>query len=420
MLEIENLERTNFVDGMIFNPEQLRLNDEYNIQRNALIARYGLGKGILFGYLGNLRVSIENSQLIIHPGAAIDDIGNIILVKKKYVVLKDINISQFQDKTIISIYARFQEDLKDQKPLKSEASLKHFYKIEEGCSIEIKEKMMSSGEFFELGRIFIDHSVSSSLKEAVNPYNPSENEIDLRFTYKNFNASTLIKYNEKTMISNIMRKYADYLTELSFNRKSFSASIAAASANRIVIDIKNLNLSANNLYETLQHLLYISRKIEDEIPQIVNTGFWKNILRLQSLFSFSESCDVDYYDLLLNVDSSFFSKVLLHFGNASIFDGDWGELDEKDDTDSKEPKEYISVGRSSECDIVIKGEDIEDEHARLYPFKEGYLIEDVSNSSGIYINAERLESDTRRYIRHQDFTTIGKYGNVLNLTQVKV
>ena len=420
MLEIENFERTNFIDGMLFNPEQIKINDDFFMQKNALMARYGFGKGILVGHLQNLLVSIENSQLVLLPGTVIDESGNIIHVKKKSVLLKDINVSQFQDATTICIYIKYKEELKDQKPLRSDPSHKHFYKVEEDFVIEVKEKMMASAEYFELARIYIDHASSSSIKEPTNPYNPVQNEIDLRFTYKNYNARSVLRYSERVMITNILRKYADYLTDLSYHKKCFSATVASSYANKLVTDVKLLDLSASDLYEMLQHLLYVSRKIEDEIPQIVNTGFWKNILRLQSLFSFSESCEVAYYDLLLNIDSSFFSKVLLHFGNASIFDGDWGELEQSEDEDTQElKKDYILIGTSDECDVKIEGEDIEEEHAKLYPYKEGYFIEDISNKSGVYINAERLEMGAKRLIRHQDITTIGKHGNILNLTQVK-
>ena len=83
-------------------------------------------------------------------------------------------------------------------------------------------------------------------------------------------------------------------------------------------------------------------------------------------------------------------------------------------------KDYMEVGAGSDCDIVVDGEDIETLHAKLYPYKDGYFIEDVSKTSGVYINAERLEAGVKRFIKHHDFTTLGKSGKVLNLTSIKV
>lgn len=419
MIEINHLEKTNFADGMIFNPEQIKINDLYYSQKNALLSRYGFGKGILVGYLDNLRVGIENGQLILYPGAVIDEIGNLIVISKKSVILKDLNVSQFKDATTWCVYVNFNEDLTDQKEVKGDSGHKHFYKIIENYKVELKEKLLNSDELFEIARIYINHTVSSTFKEAINPYNPLENEIDLRFSFKNYNARSVMKHHERMMISNILRQYADFLTELSFNKKCFTASIAATFSNKLVTDVKLLSLSSSDLYELLFHLVYISTKIKDELNEIVNTGFWKNILRLQSLFAFSESCEVSYYDLLLNIDSSFFSKVLLHIGNASINDGQWDIAKDEENTEDMS-KDYMEVGSGSDCDIVVEGEDIETLHAKLYPYKDGYFIEDISKTSGVYINAERLESGVKRFIKHHDFTTLGKSGKVLNLTSIKV
>ena len=419
MLEISNLEKTNFSDGMIFNPEQIKLNDNYYANKNALLSRYGFGKGILIGYLSNLRVGIENSQLILYPGAAIDENGNLFVVNRKKVLLKDIHISQFRNNSTMYVYVRYKEDLIDQKEARGDKDQKHYYKISESYAIEIKERVMGNTDLFELARIYVNENASNNLKEAINPFSPTDNEIDLRFVFKNFTTKSMVKYNERLMISNIIRKYADYLTQLSFHRKSFTASIAASYANKIVTDVKLLNLTSEGIFELLQHLVQVSSKIEDEMSEIVNTGFWKNILRLQSIFSFSETYDISYYDLLLNIESSFFSKVLLHLGNASIHDGNWEETSIEEEIEEVQ-KGYLSVGSDLTNDVVIEGEDIESLHAKLYPYKDGFFIEDVSKTSGIYINAERLESGVKKLIRHQDFTSLGKHGKILNLTNIKV
>ncbi len=420
MLEINTFEKTNFADGMVFNPEQIKINDHYYSKKTALLSRYGFGKGILVGYQSQLRVGLENSQLVLYPGAAIDEDGSLILVSRKKILLKDVNISQFRDNSTLYVYIRYKEDLLDQKDARGDGTQKHFYKLSESYSVELKERVMGNTDLFELARIFINQKTSNSITEAVNPYSPVDNEIDLRFSAKNFTAKSLMKHNEKMMISNILRKYADYLTELSYHKKSFTASIAATLANKMVMDVRLLSLSAEDIFELLQHLVQVSSKIENELAEIVNTGFWKNILRLQSLFSFSESCDVSYYDLLLNIESSFFSKVLLHLGNASIFDGNWNEINNDEDTTVKVQKGYLAVGCDPENDIIVEGEDIEALHAKLYPYKDGYFIEDVSRTSGIYINAERLESGVKKLIRHEDFTSLGKHGKILNLSNIKV
>lgn len=419
MLPTQPFEKTNFADGMLFNPEQIKLNDTYYSQKHALIARYGIGSGILVGFKSNLRVSVENSKLVLHPGAAIDQNGELIFVHQKNILLKDVNISQFKDATTIYIYIKYKENLTDQKESRRDRDQKHYYKVEEGYSVELREKVLENSSLFELARIHIEHKHSTHIKEAANPYSPIENEIDLRFCTKIVSPNSIMNYNEKIMIANIFRKYADFLTEMSYKKQSYSASLAATFANKIVSDIKVFDLSAAQIYDILQHLLYVSSKIQDEMNEIVNTAFWKNILRLQSIFAFNENYEISYYDLLLNIDSSFFSKVLLHFGNAAIFDGNWDEVNnDENEVQDKEDKGYLKVGSAADCDLIVEGDDIAPFHAKLYPYRNGYFIEDVSDSSGIYVNAERLGAGVKKFIRHQDFTCLGKNGKVLNLTHL--
>jgi hypothetical protein len=416
MLPQSNLQKSNFADGMIFNPDQIKVNDLYYKQKDALLACYGVGVGILVGYRDSLQVKIENSQLVLYPGALITSDGNIVIVPQKHIILKDLVLTQFKDETTMYVYIKYKETLTDAQDARKDREQKHFYKIEESFSVELREKTIDSADLFELVRFAIDHKSASQLGNPKNPYSPAVNEVDIRFCSRVSTSKSVMNYNEKVMVANIFRKYADFLTELAYRKRVISSSIAASFSNKIVGDLEIAKFSAIEMYETLQHLLYISTKIKDEIPEIIGTGFWKNIIRLQSLFSFSESYDASYYDMYLNIDSSFFSKVLMHFGNAAIHDGNWDDLNGSEDETVKETRDYIKVGSADDCDIIIIGDDIAPFHAKLYKYKEGFFIEDVSETSGIYINAERLSKGMKRFIRHQDFTVLGKHGNVLNLS----
>lgn len=419
MIPDNNLFKSNFADGMMFNPEFLRINDDYFLQKNALLSRYGIGKGILLGYKENLKLEVINAQLILHPGAAIDQNGELLLVPRKQVVLKDLALAQFKDQSTLYIYLKYKETLADKRESKRDPQEKHFYKIEESFSLELREKVLESSDLLELARVYVDHKSSSLLAQAPNPYSPASNEVDLRFAPKISSAYSFMSHNEKVMMSNVFRKYAEYLSALAQEKRLFSASTAAAFSNKIVSDILIHELSAIKLYELFSQLLYVSMKIQDELAEIVNTGFWKNILRLQSIFSFSENYEVSFYDLLLNIDSSFYSKVLLHFGNAAIYDGNFDELNSKEvNATQKEVRDYIKVGSGDDCDLLVHGDDIAAFHAKLYRYKDGFFIEDVSGTSGIYVNAERLEKGMKKFIRHQDFTALGKHGKVLNLSNL--
>jgi len=419
MLPIEALKKTNFSDGMIFNPSQIKTNDEYVSFKLSLLSRYAAGKGILVGFLDNLNVSIEKGNMYINPGAAIDENGDLIFVDKKTPILKDLQTSSFTDKKSIHIYLKYNENLEDFKSSRNDDDEKLYYKIAESFTIEVRAKALDDKELFEVARVYIEHDSSNNISEAINPYSPMENEIDIRFSSKIVPANSMISISESIMVTNVIRKYADFLTEMSYVKSIFTASIAASFSNKVVAELKMEDITAWKLYGLLSHLLHVSSKIKDEKSEIVNTGFWKNILRLQNLFSFSERFDANYYDIMLNKENSFFSKVLLHFSNASIFDGNWDELSQNQNSNIDGNKGYYIAGSSTDCDLLIEGDDIEKEHARIYPFKDSFLIEDISHSSGIYINAMRLESGVKKLIKNQDFVTLGKNGKVVNLNDLK-
>ena len=418
MLPTSILKKTNFSDGMIFNPMQIKMNDEYFTTKSSLLARYGIGKGILVGFKSNLRISILKGQLFLHPGAAINENGDFLYVDKEVALLNNLQTTQFANKKTIHIYLKYVENMEDFKASRKGEDEKLYYKIAETYSIEIRTKAIDNKELFEIGRIHIDHDLSHNISESINPYSPVDNEIDLRFAAKILPANSAVTPAEKIMMTNVIRKYADFLTEMAYKKSLFTALAASSFANKLVIDLNARDLSAWKLYDMLSYLVHISSKIKDEKSEIINTAFWKNILRLQNLFSFSERFEADFYDILLNIENSFFSKVFLHFGNASLFDGNWDGLMQDADSKVTAHKDYLIAGSSAHCDIQIEGDDIENEHARVYPYKEGYFIEDISNSSGIYVNAMRLETGVKKFIRHQDFVILGKNGKVLNLNDI--
>ena len=418
MLPTSVFKKTNFSDGMIFNPVQIRMNDEYFTIKSSLLTRYGIGKGILVGFKDNLRIKIQKGQLVLYPGAAINENGDLLYVDKIVTLLKDLQTTQFTNKKTIHIYLKYRENMEDFKASRNDEDEKIYYKIAETYSIEIRTKAIDNKELFEIGRIYIEHELAHNISETINPYSPIDNEIDLRFAPKIVPVNSVMTPTEIIMMTNIIRKYADFLTEMSYKKSLFTASNAASLANKIVIDLNAKDLNAWKLYDMLSYLVHVSSKIKYEKSEIINTGFWKNILRLQNLFSFSERFEADFYDILLNIENSFFSKVFLHFGNASIFNGSWDELMQNTENKATTHKDYLIAGSSTHCDIKVEGDDIESEHARIYPYKEGYLIEDISNSSGIYINAMRLENGVKKFIRHQDFVILGKNGKVLNLNNI--
>lgn len=419
MLPVNNFIRTNFVDGMRFNPEQIQLTNQYYDFKLGLANAFGIGSGILVGFKSSLKVTVENNKLVLKSGALIDDEGNIIYVPKEYIILDNISNKQFENKKSLYIYIKYTTKLDDLQESIHDRDIKLNYKIIEDYEVVIQEKSFRDKSLVELARFYVEFSNGVNIKTATNPYDPIANEIDIRFASKIISKNHIMNQDEKILISSIIRKYANFLNELSFQKKVMTASQAASFAYKVASDINIHEITPWQLYDMLYELLNISLQIYKEKTEIVNTALWKNIKRLQSIFSFSESYEVDYYLTLLDIDNSFFSKVIMHYGNASVFDGNWNNmLNDEISDEKKEDKGYLLIGSDSICDIHMEGEDVSSEHAKLYAYKGGYLIEDMENTSGVYINAEKLEKGVKRFVKPQDYISIGKSGKILNLNNI--
>ncbi|MEA3354640.1 MAG: FHA domain-containing protein [Campylobacterota bacterium] len=419
MLPIENLIRTNFVDGIRFNPQQIQLTNKYYDSKIGLANAYGIGKGILVGFKNSLSVVIENNKLFLKPGALIDGEGNILYVNKEHLILDNLANKQFENKKSLYIYIQYKTKLEDIQESRHDKDIKLHYKISDDYQIFIQEKNFRDKTLMELARFYVDSSSGSNLKMAINPFNPSSNEIDIRFAPKVVSQNNIMSPDEKILISSILRKYANFLNELSFRKRVISASGAASYAYKVSSDVMTGEVTPWQLYDMLYELLNISLYIYKERAQIVNTALWKNIKRLQSIFQFTESYEVDYYETHLDIDSSFFSKVIMHYSNAAVFDGNWDNiLEEEEEKETANDKGYLIVGSAKSCDVHVEGEDIAQEHAKLFHYKGGFFIEDIGNTSGVYVNAEKVDKGVKKFVRAQDYIVLGKNGKILNLHNI--
>ncbi len=415
MLPTQELKRSNFVDGIKFNPKLIGISQNYFNQKSSLQSLYGIGRGILVGFLDSLEVYISGGKLILKSGAAIDGDGNIIFVPKSYVITTDILVSKYKDRSTLYIYISFESKMDDLGDSRYDNDVKFYYSIIEGYQVSVSDKKMRDSKYIELARIDINHQISELFKNPLNPFQALENEINIRYAPKIVGQNIMVSLEDRDIISHTLLVYAQFLNEFALRYSIHSMSVSASFAYQISSEIKNQPLiSVWSIYDKLYQLLKISLFIELERKDIVNTAFWKNIMRLKHIFSFSENLRVDYYKLILNIENSFFSKVILHFNNAVIFDGDWDNiLKEKKEEIVK--KDYIIIGSDPGCDMVIECEDVADKHAKVYKYKSGYMIEDMPNTSGVYVNAQRVEAGTKKFIRKQDYVVLGKNNCVVNL-----
>jgi serine/threonine protein kinase len=75
-------------------------------------------------------------------------------------------------------------------------------------------------------------------------------------------------------------------------------------------------------------------------------------------------------------------------------------------------KHVSLVGRSSDCDFVIKKEDVSKRHCRIYLHADGAEVEDLNSTSGTVVNGKPV---TRRYLADGDRLEVAAYSFLVRL-----
>lgn len=424
----DRLARTNFLNGMRFNPDLLAVSDKYYEDKFSILSLGGIGYGVLAGFKDSLMPSIEGNLLVIKSGACIDKLGNLIyLDKPSSSIIDNLYLSNFRDKTTQYIYIKFHENLEDRRADKNNTGNELDYKIVNSYEVVMDSHIKTSDEYLELGRISIDSAYGSNDKISLarNPFYPAKNEIDIRSVSK-IKAKEIIGEDDILKMVSILKQFGLFTSELSYKIKLFSASSVSSFSYKICSDIKNDILYPWNIYDKVYDLLMLCLEIEKEDENIRKTLFWKNIERLKSLFDIRDDGIglIDYYKLSLEKESSFFTKVFNHLKNASLFDKNWDELfsePEEEIIEEKPKKDFVQVGRSAkpehDNDLIISVGDISRIHLKISYYKGGYFIEDLSSANGTYINSVRLEANVRQFVRQDDKITLGKNATLLNLNE---
>ena len=65
-----------------------------------------------------------------------------------------------------------------------------------------------------------------------------------------------------------------------------------------------------------------------------------------------------------------------------------------------------SIGRKSDCDISIKDPAVSGNHAQLKKTREGYLIEDLGSTNGLYLAGQKI---SQKVLKNEDVVTIGEH-----------
>jgi hypothetical protein len=432
MLKNIKLTRTNYVEGMKVSAADFRRTDEYVDHQLKILSLGGMGYGILAGYNESLIPSIQGSLLVIKSGAAIDRKGNIIYLPQVSSPLgEDISITRFPDHSIVYIYIKFhsfEDNLQDDRSGQRKVN----HEIVSSYKIEITTNRFEGSDWIELGRVNIDYEKRNlygqqMISEPLNPFSPRENEIDIRFAPKI--VSNLININSegKDVLAKTLSDFGLFLNSYAGLKRSFTASSAAAYAYRFKDSIFSTIATPSMVYRELRTLVDLVVQIKNEKDSVEREEFWINIVRLKELFHTNENdmqqTTIHYYQADIEFESSYFARILKHFERAAKCKVD-EEIVEEAVEEKPKHKGYVQVGRSVKeehgNDIAFEDDQTMSRiHLNITAFEGGFFIEDLS-ANGTYVNAERLEKGSKKFVKPSDEIIMGRRGTKLNLNDPKI
>jgi hypothetical protein len=181
MADVKGFKRLNFFRGFLTTEDDWNEGERYHIQKRNLHNQVLHAPGVVPQYLGGMRVTQRgrgDMNVEIAAGYALDGSGRDIYLQEP--VIKTINPADFRLPQTVYIVASYTEEPTDFVAYKENLQFKGHKRITEGVKVEVTAREPEIGQEVELARILLDKGVKS-IKDALDPFAPRPNEIDLRF-----------------------------------------------------------------------------------------------------------------------------------------------------------------------------------------------------------------------------------------------
>ena len=176
-----NFKRLNFFRGFRTTETDWNDGERYHVEKRKLHNRMFHGPGIVPHALGGLRVTGRGRGELaveVQSGYAIDGQGSDIFLWEPEI--KQLNPGDFKLPATVYLVVRYIEEFTDFISYKENLDFKGHRRVKESCKVEwVVTEPATDGEV-ELCRIALTKAVKR-ITDAKDPYDPKDNEIDLRY-----------------------------------------------------------------------------------------------------------------------------------------------------------------------------------------------------------------------------------------------
>jgi len=173
--------RLNHFHGLRLESQDFQVGEKYHVDKKKLHNKVFHGAGIIEGYMEGLRVLGRrrgDMSIDITPGYGIDGEGNDIFLWEPEV--KTIDPGKYKLPQSVYIVIKFVDEPTDFVVNAANPKYKGHRRVLETCKVEIVANEPTIDEAVELARVRLTPEVHE-IKDASNPYEPGDGEIDLRY-----------------------------------------------------------------------------------------------------------------------------------------------------------------------------------------------------------------------------------------------
>jgi len=432
--------------------------------------------GVIAYYKYSLNLFIEDDTLLLQSGAILTSRGTYIdLDAPSYKLCGNIALAFFENQKHYYFY------LHKGRVLKEDASnyLLH-NQIDQGLhfiiSEEINKEMVLLGEV-SIDYNAKDSEGKRVLSIARNAFSPQANEIDICQRNNIVLTQNIMSEDECHWFSRPLYNLAFTLYEKMKNDNIQELSVLSSAFFAFFETIETSNISYAELYKKCLHNTKLVSWLDQSLYSEETNKYFK-LLETQ-VFKESHTYNCEYYMIDKNDEDGFFYSYIKHIVNLTeslqynepisketnkekklielskdISKNDnysfeavlpeafmleeeeevmiqveptplqIEEENEHDDTiligGNHSSTQCVQIGRSetSSNDIVLGKDDtsISRVHAKVTAHAQGFFIEDMS-SQGTYVDGERIEKNTKKFVTIDSHIVLGKKGYILDLSQ---
>lgn len=96
-------------------------------------------------------------------------------------------------------------------------------------------------------------------------------------------------------------------------------------------------------------------------------------------------------------------KFILSFDNVSTNQSAYLLIDNK----FKKIEKDLTIGRSSQCDLMLIGQNISRQHAKINFIDHTFYISDTDSTNGVYVNDVKIQNNKQHILNNRDKIQIG-------------